>query len=119
RLDHDLCNSHHGSFGHVAGDSVLRQLAILSQRSLHPGDLAARYGGYEFAFIMPGMRAEEALDKVSYVCELIGRTPFQPEVSPQERKKKSPVRGVAILSASAGVSSYPSDSTEPEHLVHL
>jgi HD-GYP domain-containing protein (c-di-GMP phosphodiesterase class II) len=50
---------------------------------------------------------------------MIGRTPFHPELKDQPGKAISAMRGVAILSASAGISSFPQDSTEPEHLVHL
>lgn len=118
-LDLDLFKSYNDSFGHVAGDSVLRQVAAVISRSLRPEDIAARYGGDEFSIILPGLSADEALGIVARLCEVIGRTPFQPETNQETNHGIVRTRGVAMLSASAGVAAYPTDSTDPEHLVHL
>ena len=40
--------------GHPAGDSVLREFALLLQESLRDVDLASRWGGEEFLLILPG-----------------------------------------------------------------
>ncbi|MDI1430854.1 diguanylate cyclase [Polyangium sorediatum] len=42
------------SFGHLAGDQVLREIASLTQQHVRPGDVFARYGGEEFAWMLPG-----------------------------------------------------------------
>lgn len=118
-LDLDLFKSYNDSFGHVAGDSVLRQVAALIRHCLRPEDIAARYGGDEFSLILPGLASEEALDSIANLCETIGRTPFQPETKADTGKGILRTRGVAMLSASAGLASFPLDSTDAEHLVHL
>jgi diguanylate cyclase (GGDEF)-like protein len=41
-------------YGHPAGDSVLREFALLLQESLRDVDLASRWGGEEFLLILPG-----------------------------------------------------------------
>jgi diguanylate cyclase (GGDEF)-like protein len=41
------------SFGHPAGDAVIRLVAQLTNESVRESDLAARYGGEEFALILP------------------------------------------------------------------
>jgi diguanylate cyclase (GGDEF)-like protein len=49
------------SFGHAAGDQLLRQLAELIVGSLRPGDFVARFGGDEFAVIIEGSDLDDAV----------------------------------------------------------
>lgn len=48
------------SFGHLAGDSVIRDVAEILRRAIRVFDVCARFGGEEFAIIMPGSPAENA-----------------------------------------------------------
>jgi diguanylate cyclase (GGDEF)-like protein len=54
-LDIDHFKRVNDTYGHQAGDLVLRELATLSQRSLRTEDVFARFGGEEFGVILRGI----------------------------------------------------------------
>jgi diguanylate cyclase (GGDEF)-like protein len=58
--DLDFFKRLNDTYGHPAGDAVLRAFAKLFQESLRSSDLICRYGGEEFAFLFPESTLEEA-----------------------------------------------------------
>ena len=94
-------------YGHVFGDRLLRAVASEISRSLRNPDVAARYGGDEFAVILPHTQPEGALR----VCERIRRAVEQLAVSAGD----VPVSVTATL----GVADYPSNEiSSAEELIH-
>jgi len=60
-LDIDYFKNINDNYGHLTGDRVLKELALLLSGELGQSDIAARYGGEEFALILPGTSEEEAV----------------------------------------------------------
>lgn len=61
-LDLDLFKRINDTYGHLTGDVVLQTFARLLIRELPGVNLIGRYGGEEFFAILPGKRAEQALE---------------------------------------------------------
>jgi diguanylate cyclase (GGDEF)-like protein len=59
-LDLDKFKQVNDSFGHAAGDTVLRRVFAAVESSLRDGDFAARLGGDEFASLLPHTEMAEA-----------------------------------------------------------
>ena len=59
-LDIDLFKSVNDTYGHLAGDQVLKTVAQTIQESLRPSDMPVRYGGEEFSVFLPGTSSESA-----------------------------------------------------------
>jgi diguanylate cyclase (GGDEF)-like protein len=64
-LDIDHFKKINDTYGHLAGDSVLRGLAAILQKRLRPNDRLGRYGGEEFCAILP----ETALPNAAKIGE--------------------------------------------------
>lgn len=75
-FDIDFFKNVNDTWGHLAGDAVLRELSRVASGQVRPVDTFARYGGEEFALILPGMSRESARDACDAIRLLVGRTPF-------------------------------------------
>ena len=64
------------SFGHAAGDAVLKVLAARVLDSLRDSDMVARFGGEEFVAILPDTPAEVARSVAERLCVRIAEQPF-------------------------------------------
>jgi diguanylate cyclase (GGDEF)-like protein len=60
--------------GHLAGDAVLRLIADVLRRSVRLFDVCARYGGDEFAILMPGSGPESSTQIADRIREGIEDT---------------------------------------------
>jgi len=88
------------TFGHVAGDLVLKQVADRLQQRLRKSDFSARVGGDEFVLILDEVRSEKDVARVaSSLCDAINQ-PFL-------------IMGQVInITISIGIVSIPSDTDD-------
>lgn len=68
-LDIDHFKQVNDTFGHEAGDKVLREVAEVLRSSLREGDLVARTGGEEFSVFLPDLREDAAVGRMDRLLE--------------------------------------------------
>lgn len=64
------------SFGHLAGDHVLKQLASAVKTKIRREDVFARYGGEEFAILLPELNLKGALTTAEKIRKLVEEHEF-------------------------------------------
>jgi two-component system, cell cycle response regulator len=76
-FDIDLFKKINDTYGHLAGDAVLRQLAGVVKNNLRREDMLARYGGEEFAVILPEVELAAARHIADKIRRLVEGTRFR------------------------------------------
>lgn len=75
-IDLDHFKQLNDTFGHPAGDMVLRNVAALFAESVRGRDIVVRYGGEEFVIIMPQMRRHDAGARMEGILEKLNSMVF-------------------------------------------
>lgn len=70
-MDLNRFKQYNDTYGHLEGDAVLRDLGEIIQKCVGENDVAARYGGDEFAVILPGKGEEEAAELAERIREAL------------------------------------------------
>ena len=110
-IDIDHFKNVNDTCGHPMGDQVLKWLADKFRQNLRALDRPTRYGGEEFAIILPETSAQEAY----HVAErLRGAIAAQPYLHKQDDSKKCQSISITI---SLGVAEIPGDADEISSLV--
>lgn len=96
------------TYGHEAGDLMLKNFARGIMDSLEDEEMFARYGGDEFAIIFPGISREKAAARLNTVMAVFDENPLS------YCGKK-----ITNISFSYGITEFPSDTTDFEELIRL
>lgn len=107
-LDLDHFKLLNDTYGHEAGDVVLREIAGVMRQAVRSEDTVCRYGGEEFVAILPELGPEEALSRAESIRHLVS------ELRIYHRGES--LREVTI---SIGVAVYPYNGESPEQLLSL
>ena len=105
-LDLDDFKLVNDTFGHLFGDRVLTWTAEVIRSTLRASDIAARYGGDEFALILPDTDADEARRAADRILEAFRGRPYVGEQ-----------RGPVPIAASIGVATFPRDGRTGTELI--
>jgi diguanylate cyclase (GGDEF)-like protein len=106
-IDMDKLKDINDDFGHEAGNSAITLVAQCLQRSIRNSDYAARFGGDEFAVLLPGASPEIAEAVVKRVRHNVYKTTLD-------------LRSRMIrCSVSIGVVNYPKDSRDTRELMSM
>lgn len=76
-LDIDYFKKVNDTYGHAAGDAVLKKVAATCKAALRAGDLFGRLGGEEFAIVLPHVNRESAAAVAEKIRELIASRPIE------------------------------------------
>jgi diguanylate cyclase (GGDEF)-like protein len=105
-FDVDHFKNINDTYGHLAGDRVLRQVGKILNENIYPLDMAARYGGEEFVVLMPGMPVEIASQRADKLRTILDKYNWETAGRP------------ISISCSVGVAVFDgSDTTDPYELI--
>ncbi|MEJ2503567.1 MAG: GGDEF domain-containing protein, partial [Gemmatimonadota bacterium] len=106
-VDVDFFKHYNDAAGHLAGDTVLREIAGVMRREVRLHDMVARFGGEEFAMIMINTSKEEAVPILERLRLDVEAHPFrQRDVQPSGR-----------ITVSAGLAGFPDDGASYEEVL--
>ena len=107
-IDIDHFKKFNDTYGHQAGDEVLRQVGQTLRKAVKARDLVARYGGEEMVIILDNAHTEAALKAANRICQTIA-----------EKKFELAEKLTVTVTISLGVSVYPIDGKNSTELIEF
>lgn len=107
-IDVDHFKNFNDTFGHEAGDAVLRDLGGILQRHVRGGDIACRYGGEEFTVILPEANIEIGRLRAEMLRE-----------AARELRLVHAGKSLGAVTLSLGVACFPEHGRRRDHLLQV
>lgn len=107
-IDIDFFKKFNDTYGHQAGDAVLRGVAHTLKRNVRSSDIVCRYGGEEMAIILKDTAFEEANLIADKICKTIAAKPFKIAANTEKQ-----------VTISLGVSTYPICGLETQEMIEF
>ncbi len=105
-VDIDHFKRFNDTYGHEAGDAVLREISIQLKSKVRFEDIACRYGGDEFVLILPDASLEVTRKRADALCEEV-----------RNLSVKSGDHSLGAVTISAGVATFPDHGPTGEEVV--
>ena len=105
-IDVDNFKNFNDTFGHEAGDAVLRDLGGVLQRYVRGSDIACRYGGEEFTVILPEADIDIGRQRAEMLREAV-----------RELRLLHDGKSLGAVTLSLGVACFPEHGRRREHLL--
>lgn len=105
-LDIDFFKKFNDTFGHQAGDAVLRQVAQTLKRNVRATDIVCRYGGEEMSIILPNTGRDIARSTAEKICKRVSDNKFK-LMGDKE----------VTVTISLGAATYPYDGETPSGII--
>lgn len=111
-MDVDFFKVINDTFGHLTGNKILEEIGMCITRCLRSGDVAARFGGEEFAAFLLDAELRQGLVAADRIRSEIENYQFK-SIEREHAPEKHPV------TISIGVASFSSDSKDPIELIEM
>lgn len=105
-LDIDHFKKFNDSYGHMAGDALLRELGTMLRQYVRASDVACRYGGEEFILILPDTNGEAGFQRAEQLRERVNSITINHEG-----------RTIGNITVSVGVSVWPDNGHDAEQVI--
>ena len=106
--DLDLLRNINNTYGHLAGDEVLKGIANILKTSVRDYDVVSRFGGEEFALLIPETEPEQAFSRIESIRTAIERADFIVPTS------VTPIRATM----SFGIAGRQGSMNSPQEIIH-
>jgi len=76
-LDVDYFKKINDTYGHPAGDTVLKEVSERMRSAVRPGDTVGRFGGEEFLVVLPGCGKNKIIEVAERIRDAVAMAPFE------------------------------------------